>query len=56
MGVSDQSVFPEVDVTKITFTQGMNITFVTTAKSDAHARALLASLGMPFRRTEEQSN
>lgn len=55
MGVSDQSIFPEIDSARITHTQGMNITMVTTARSDAHARALLAGLGMPFRR-EEQSN
>ncbi len=52
MGVPDQSIFPEVDVAKITFTQGMNITFVTSASSDAHARALLDKFGMPFRKTE----
>lgn len=55
MGVSDQSVFPEIDVTRITHAQGMNITMVTSARSDAHARALLTKLGMPFRR-EEQNN
>ncbi len=56
MGVSDQSVFPEIDVTKIAHTQGMNITFVTSAKSDSDGRALLDKLGMPFRKTEQQSN
>ncbi|UCE58837.1 MAG: 50S ribosomal protein L5 [Phycisphaerales bacterium] len=55
MGVPDQSVFPEIDLTKITYNQGMNITFVTTARNDSDAMALLARLGMPFRRTEEQS-
>ena len=53
MGVSEQSIFPEIDVAKITQSQGMNITFVTTAKSDNDARVLLTRLGMPFRKTGE---
>ena len=53
MGVSDQSIFPEIDVAKVTQSQGMNITFVTTARNDTHARALLTKLGMPFRKTME---
>jgi len=58
MGVPDQSIFSEIDITKMTFTQGMHITFVTSATSDAQARALLTSLGVPLRRTEdkEQTN
>ena len=56
MGINDQSVFPEIDVTRMTYNQGMNITFVTTANSDADAKALLTELGMPFRKTEEQEN
>lgn len=55
MGVSDQSIFPEIDSGRITHAQGMNITMVTSARSDGQARALLTKLGMPFRR-EEQSN
>ncbi len=47
-GINDQSVFTEVDLDKIKHTIGMNITFVTTAKSDEEARDLLAILGMPF--------
>jgi large subunit ribosomal protein L5 len=54
MGVPDQSIFSEIDLAKITFSQGMNITFVTSAKSDADAKALLIGLGMPLRKTEEQ--
>ena len=53
MGVPDQSIFPEIDSAKITQSQGMNITFVTTAASDSDARALLTRLGMPFRKTAE---
>ncbi len=54
MGVSEQTVFPEIDIDKVELSQGMNITFVTTARNDAEARRLLAMLGMPFRRTGEQ--
>ena len=53
LGIADQSVFPEIDPAKVTYTQGMNITFVTTAGNDADGRVLLAKLGMPFRKTEE---
>jgi len=49
MGVNEQSVFPEVDPAKIEFTQGMNITFVTTAKTNEEAKKLLSCFGMPFR-------
>ena len=55
MGVADQTIFPEVDIDKVEFQQGMNITFVTTAKNDLESRRLLTLLGMPFRRTEEAS-
>lgn len=50
MGVKDQLIFPEVDYNKVTVTMGMNITIVTTANTDAEAKALLKHLGMPFRR------
>lgn len=56
MGVPDQSIFSEIDLAKITFNQGMHITFVTSAKSDADAKALLIGLGMPLRKTEEPVN
>lgn len=56
MGLADQSIFSEIDFAKITTSQGMNITFVTSAQSDEEARALLTSLGLPLRRTEEQEN
>jgi len=48
MGLSEQSVFPEIDFDKIEFTQGMDITFVTTAPNDEQGYALLRELGMPF--------
>lgn len=50
LGLKEQTIFPEVDYSKIEKIKGMNITFVTTAKKDEEARELLAQLGMPFRR------
>ena len=52
MGVTEQTVFPEVDPDKVTFQQGMNITFATSARSDREARELLQKLGLPFRKTD----
>ena len=49
MGLSEQMVFPEVDPDKVTFTQGMDITFVTNTRSDEESRELLRAFGMPFR-------
>ena len=51
MGLSEQGVFPEINPGQIEFQQGMNITFVTTAKSDLEARRMLSLFGMPFRET-----
>jgi len=48
LGVADQTVFPEIDLDKIKRTQGMDITIVTTASSDAEALDLLKMMGMPF--------
>jgi large subunit ribosomal protein L5 len=42
-------VFPEIDYAKVDKLKGMNVTIVTTAKTDDHARTLLRHLGMPFR-------
>ena len=55
MGLVEQSVFPEIDVAKMEFQQGMNITFVTTAQNDEEARKLLQLFGMPFRRRESSN-
>lgn len=55
LGIPDQSIFAEIDLAKVTYNQGMNITFVTTAENDSDARELLTRLGMPLRRTEEQA-
>jgi large subunit ribosomal protein L5 len=49
MGISEQIIFPEIDLDKVNKIQGMDITFVTTAKTDAEARALLLAMGMPFK-------
>jgi large subunit ribosomal protein L5 len=49
LGLSEQSVFPEIDPDKVTFVQGMDVTFVTSTNSDDEARELLRSFGMPFR-------
>ena len=48
LGVRDHLIFPEIDPQKIDKAKGMNITIVTNAKTDEHARALLRELGMPF--------
>ena len=50
MGLQEQIVFPEVDYDKVDKIHGMNITFVTSAKTDAEALALLEALGMPFKK------
>ena len=55
LGLSEQSVFPEIDFDKIEFTQGMDITFVTTAGSDERGYALLKELGMPFQVREQKA-
>jgi large subunit ribosomal protein L5 len=47
-GVSDQTIFPEIELDKIKRTQGMDITIVTTAESDEHARDLMKLMGFPF--------
>lgn len=49
LGLKEQIVFPEIDYDKVSKIHGMNITFVTTAKTDAEALSLLTHLGMPFR-------
>jgi len=53
LGLTEQSVFPEIDSAKIEFQQGMNITFVTTANSDEEARKMLSLFGMPFKELQK---
>lgn len=50
LGLSEQLIFPEVEAAKVKKVTGMNITFQTNARHDDEARALLAALGLPFRR------
>lgn len=47
-GVTEQIIFPEIDIDKTSRIQGMDITVVTTAKTDAEAKALLTAFGFPF--------
>jgi large subunit ribosomal protein L5 len=49
LGLHDQLIFPEIDYAKVDKLKGMNVTIVTTARSDDQARTLLKHLGMPFR-------
>ena len=50
LGIKEHIIFPEIDYDKIDKVKGMNITFVTTAKTDEEAKVLLEKLGLPFRR------
>ena len=52
LGVRDQLIFPEIDYAKVEKLKGMNITIVTSAGSDDHARTLLKHMGMPFRQAQ----
>jgi large subunit ribosomal protein L5 len=49
MGLKEQIIFPEIDYDKVDAVKGMNISFVTTARTDEEGRALLTELGIPFR-------
>jgi large subunit ribosomal protein L5 len=53
MGLKEQTVFPEIEYDKIDMVRGLNITIVTTAKTDEECRELLAELGMPFEKPEK---
>jgi large subunit ribosomal protein L5 len=53
LGLKDQLIFPEVDYAKVEKLRGMNVTFVTSARTDEEGRLLLQYLGMPFRTTQE---
>lgn len=50
MGITEQIVFPEIDIDKVSRIAGMDITFVTTASTDAEAYALLKEMGLPFKK------
>ena len=49
LGLRDQIIFPEIDYAKVEKLRGMNVTFVTTARTDEESKLLLTYLGMPFR-------
>ena len=49
MGIKEQLIFPEIEYDKVDKLRGMDIIFVTTAKTDAEAKELLSLLGMPFK-------
>ncbi len=50
LGVTEQIIFPEIDIDKVKKIEGLNITFITSAKTDKEARSLLSELGLPFKR------
>lgn len=50
LGVTEQIIFPEIDIDKVNHITGMDVTFVTTANSNDEARALLTKMGMPFKK------
>ncbi len=50
LGVTEQIIFPEIDIDKVNKIQGMDITFVTTAETDKEAKSLLTELGLPFKK------
>ena len=54
LGLKEQILFPEIDLDKVEKIRGMDITFVTTAKSDKESYELLKQLGLPFRKREEK--
>ncbi len=54
LGLTEQYIFPEINVEKSDKARGMNITFVTTAKEDEHAKKLLEYLGMPFKKRDSK--
>jgi large subunit ribosomal protein L5 len=56
MGVTEQIIFPEIDIDKVTKITGMDITFVTTAANNEEAYELLKELGMPFKNVKKDNN
>jgi large subunit ribosomal protein L5 len=54
MGIKEHIIFPEIDYDKIEKIRGLNITIVTSAKTDDEGRALLARLGMPFKQQKTE--
>lgn len=54
LGIKEQIVFPEIDVDKINSINGLDVTFVTSARTDEEALGLLRAMGMPFVRREQR--
>lgn len=50
MGITEQIIFPEIDIDKVNKISGLNITFETSAETDAEAKSLLTQLGLPFKK------
>lgn len=50
LGITEQIIFPEINIEKVKRVQGMNITFVTSANTDQEAKSLLTQLGLPFKK------
>ena len=50
LGIQEQIIFPEIDIDKVNKIAGLDVTFVTTAKTDKEAKSLLTELGMPFKK------
>jgi large subunit ribosomal protein L5 len=50
LGIKDHTIFPEIDIDKVDVTKGMNITIVTTCKTDKEGKTMLKMLGMPFKK------
>ena len=56
LGIHEQIIFPEIDLDKINKITGMDINFVTTAKTDHESLALLKAMGMPFKNQNAENN
>ncbi|MGH2644345.1 MAG: 50S ribosomal protein L5 [Chitinophagaceae bacterium] len=56
LGITEQIIFPEIDIDKVTKMNGMDITFVTTAHTNKEALELLKALGMPFKESNKSAN
>src|SRR5690606_6131050 len=56
MGVTEQIIFPEIDIDKVNRISGMDITFVTTARTNEEAYELLKEMGMPFKNVKKDNN
>ena len=50
LGITEQIIFPEIDIDKVKKIEGLNITFITSADTDKEARSLLSELGLPFKK------